>query len=332
MSAFTALNGGSPKTSEPPSVIADKTTAAEERPSSPSATQPPSRSQQPQAQPQPQPSQPASDTAAATSSAQHQQRDSWSAHAADRSAYQSPSYPDAEAPHKRKRSNSIESRRGHPFMQERTPDTATVPSHPDSRDPYGTPQREHRHFGDDQRDKESWYSHQGRGDRSPYDTQQNSATSTQGHTDEQIGDALRRAASQGDHGDYPNTSPDGDDRSLPLYGGSYGSDHRQDSILQHDPKKRKRNFSNRTKTGCLTCRKRKKKCDEQKPECKQTPPFFLGPPSLFYSVSRILLSLFSSLLFFNIYLLYFSTFFLIYLFIFFLFSFCLTSHHHPCQR
>lgn len=28
------------------------------------------------------------------------------------------------------------------------------------------------------------------------------------------------------------------------------------------------NFSNRTKTGCQTCRKRKKKCDEGKPECK----------------------------------------------------------------
>ncbi|EXJ96501.1 hypothetical protein A1O1_01627 [Capronia coronata CBS 617.96] len=31
--------------------------------------------------------------------------------------------------------------------------------------------------------------------------------------------------------------------------------------------KRKRNFSNRTKTGCLTCRARKKKCDEQHPTC-----------------------------------------------------------------
>ncbi|KAJ9498278.1 hypothetical protein H2202_006429 [Exophiala xenobiotica] len=31
--------------------------------------------------------------------------------------------------------------------------------------------------------------------------------------------------------------------------------------------KRKRNFSNRTKTGCLTCRTRKKKCDEQRPFC-----------------------------------------------------------------
>ncbi|KAA8893402.1 hypothetical protein FN846DRAFT_979168, partial [Sphaerosporella brunnea] len=34
-----------------------------------------------------------------------------------------------------------------------------------------------------------------------------------------------------------------------------------------DPKRRKRVFSNRTKTGCITCRRRKKKCDEGKPEC-----------------------------------------------------------------
>ncbi|MCJ1311724.1 Maltose acetyltransferase [Agyrium rufum] len=34
-----------------------------------------------------------------------------------------------------------------------------------------------------------------------------------------------------------------------------------------DRKRRKRVFSNRTKTGCLTCRKRKKKCDEAHPEC-----------------------------------------------------------------
>jgi hypothetical protein len=32
--------------------------------------------------------------------------------------------------------------------------------------------------------------------------------------------------------------------------------------------KRKRNFSNRTKTGCLTCRQRKKKCDEAQPVCE----------------------------------------------------------------
>ncbi|KAE9989668.1 hypothetical protein EG327_002389 [Venturia inaequalis] len=37
--------------------------------------------------------------------------------------------------------------------------------------------------------------------------------------------------------------------------------------VQMDPKKRKRAFTNRTKTGCQTCRRRKKKCDEAKPEC-----------------------------------------------------------------
>lgn len=32
--------------------------------------------------------------------------------------------------------------------------------------------------------------------------------------------------------------------------------------------KRKRNFTNRTKTGCITCRNRKKKCDEGRPHCR----------------------------------------------------------------
>ncbi|KAJ4365007.1 hypothetical protein N0V83_008623 [Neocucurbitaria cava] len=37
--------------------------------------------------------------------------------------------------------------------------------------------------------------------------------------------------------------------------------------VQVELKKRKRQFANRTKTGCGTCRNRKKKCDEAKPEC-----------------------------------------------------------------
>ena len=36
-------------------------------------------------------------------------------------------------------------------------------------------------------------------------------------------------------------------------------------------KQRKRQFANRTKTGCITCRRRKKKCDEGKPECEYHP-------------------------------------------------------------
>ena len=44
-----------------------------------------------------------------------------------------------------------------------------------------------------------------------------------------------------------------------------------DSIHAQLGPKRKRNFSNRTKTGCITCRKRKKKCDEGHPFCMQPP-------------------------------------------------------------
>lgn len=45
------------------------------------------------------------------------------------------------------------------------------------------------------------------------------------------------------------------------------SRERPPATVQVAPK-RKRVFSNRTKTGCMTCRRRKKKCDEQHPTCK----------------------------------------------------------------
>ncbi|EAA65158.1 hypothetical protein AN1402.2 [Aspergillus nidulans FGSC A4] len=46
---------------------------------------------------------------------------------------------------------------------------------------------------------------------------------------------------------------------------SFPQDRSQNAV-QVAPK-RKRVFSNRTKTGCMTCRRRKKKCDEQHPAC-----------------------------------------------------------------
>lgn len=45
------------------------------------------------------------------------------------------------------------------------------------------------------------------------------------------------------------------------------SSERPGTAVQVAPK-RKRVFSNRTKTGCMTCRRRKKKCDEQHPACE----------------------------------------------------------------
>lgn len=50
--------------------------------------------------------------------------------------------------------------------------------------------------------------------------------------------------------------------------GQYGEYGTNRSSQDLDRKRRKRVFSNRTKTGCMTCRRRKKKCDEQHPECK----------------------------------------------------------------
>ncbi|KAK0251843.1 hypothetical protein B0A54_11502 [Friedmanniomyces endolithicus] len=60
----------------------------------------------------------------------------------------------------------------------------------------------------------------------------------------------------------PSTPPvDADDQHESV---SYSPDQEGGEF---DSKKRKRNFSNRTKTGCHTCRTRKKKCDEKKPYC-----------------------------------------------------------------
>lgn len=64
-------------------------------------------------------------------------------------------------------------------------------------------------------------------------------------------------------GPYPpmNGIDDGQDRD------HAGATETTRAGVQVDPKKRKRQFANRTKTGCGTCRRRKKKCDEAKPEC-----------------------------------------------------------------
>lgn len=103
-------------------------------------------------------------------------------------------------------------------------------------------------------------------------------------TDVQLAEALQRDVHQGPEGASKNwaTSARSEDgggdpnRKFSSYAGSPTttaavsppptSQDRQ-SIQQVGPK-RKRVFSNRTKTGCMTCRKRKKKCDEQHPSCE----------------------------------------------------------------
>ena len=63
-------------------------------------------------------------------------------------------------------------------------------------------------------------------------------------------------------------SPEDDDDQHAQQYGDYGTNRSSQSGHDMDRKRRKRVFSNRTKTGCMTCRRRKKKCDEQHPECE----------------------------------------------------------------
>ena len=90
-------------------------------------------------------------------------------------------------------------------------------------------------------------------------------------------EAILREALQRDSQlhDTPNrswglpTRSEGDSGDGEQYG-HYSQDGTPTATGQGNPK-RKRVFSNRTKTGCLTCRRRKKKCDEGQPQCKSTP-------------------------------------------------------------
>ena len=72
-------------------------------------------------------------------------------------------------------------------------------------------------------------------------------------------------------------TPEEEDDHLAQHYGDYGGGRTQ-AQMEIERKRRKRVFSNRTKTGCMTCRRRKKKCDEQHPECKP-PETYKSPHS-----------------------------------------------------
>jgi hypothetical protein len=106
-----------------------------------------------------------------------------------------------------------------------------------------------------------------------------SQVSTHGHrlpqnldsSDAHLAETLQRDVHGSGHGSKPwepaHRAQSDPAASHPSHGGQYGQDQSHSSQSQGPPK-RKRIFSNRTKTGCLTCRRRKKKCDEQHPICR----------------------------------------------------------------
>ena len=90
------------------------------------------------------------------------------------------------------------------------------------------------------------------------------------YSDERMVEALQRENQNYDvMGPRDNfASPEDDDDQHAQQYGDYGANRSSLSGQDIDRKRRKRVFSNRTKTGCMTCRRRKKKCDEQHPECR----------------------------------------------------------------
>jgi hypothetical protein len=200
--------------------------------------------------------------------------------------------PDSDSSHKRKRSNSLDRTPGqgssassyhsHPLppgkshldsgigeSPEAREASIRTPSQHTARDPYmSNSQTQYPHYSNESREHGSsahWYSQNSQDTRTPGDTQ-HSAISQRDPDEQQLREALQREAAQGLDSQGVYTSPGDDDDRRMSYDG-YGGD-RTASQIQHDHKKRKRNFSNRTKTGCMTCRRRKKKCDESRPECK----------------------------------------------------------------
>ncbi|KAI9701539.1 MAG: Maltose acetyltransferase [Candelina mexicana] len=111
-----------------------------------------------------------------------------------------------------------------------------------------------------------WYGQAAQGSNPAYNNQRGRSPDS----DAQLAEALQREAQGLDsHGGARSMGSHEDDDSggTPGRQTSYGADRTPQSGVQVDHKRRKRVFSNRTKTGCMTCRRRKKKCDEQKPEC-----------------------------------------------------------------
>ncbi|MCJ1388787.1 Maltose acetyltransferase [Xylographa bjoerkii] len=95
--------------------------------------------------------------------------------------------------------------------------------------------------------------------RQPYYTQP-----PRDESEVRLAEALSRENGNGGLNRETFASPEEDDQHRQQYGDYSGG---RQPISEAERKRRKRVFSNRTKTGCMTCRKRKKKCDELHPEC-----------------------------------------------------------------
>lgn len=301
MATFTALNGGSPKALD----IVNGGVASEMKRSG-SEELPRTEAVAPRSQREPtnnKASRPADDVSPSRTAAAETDRERAKQNAAeldererqrenragpastvDRPRHPSTGFSDVDSGAlKRKRSNSPDTRStAEPAHRETSePKEGQAQSRPRSRDQSSfSPQKNHatyaetgheRRNGQEQSVRKSLFGPPGaRDDWGPNYEQAHSAIPSSAISEvDPMGDSLARATQRISNDDERASPDDMDDSPMTPYpSGSYNAEQQRDGLVHSDPKKRKRNFSNRTKTGCLTCRKRKKKCDEAKPECK----------------------------------------------------------------
>lgn len=136
-----------------------------------------------------------------------------------------------------------------------------------ARDPYGRPDHgpPHGSYPPPDRHRLAGNEHEYHGEPHHAPAQQRQPYYPDPH-DARLADALTRE----NHGYEPPlpgrenfVTPEEEDSHYNEYGSN-----RSAAQMEIDRKRRKRVFSNRTKTGCMTCRRRKKKCDEMHPECE----------------------------------------------------------------
>lgn len=219
------------------------------------------------------------------------QRESWPTQGLERTPPEQ-AQGGADSPNKRKRSNSSEGRTQLPTQpakrtqrapapertQERTPETGTIVV--SQQQPNGnhyqneSPTQAHPQ----EQEKEAWHAQSGPAAPAPAPSQAPAPTPAAQQQAPPPSVPIRAPAEQqqlvqhqsnGQMVEYATpVTPQNTSQAVVQYQSPAYTETRAGVVVQHDPKKRKRNFSNRTKTGCLTCRRRKKKCDEAKPECK----------------------------------------------------------------
>lgn len=173
--------------------------------------------------------------------------------------------------HKRKRSDSGEQESRQSSEQTHAtgrpvnyPHDIDTPRNPNGAGPGSVSDLEHNHAAGGRSDQES-------GPWPEYDTQlvsQAQRAQQMDASDVQLVDALQQEA-HGEDSSPRHLSASRLTPGPPIHSASspaYSSE-RPGTAVQVAPK-RKRVFSNRTKTGCMTCRRRKKKCDEQHPACE----------------------------------------------------------------